>query len=70
MSQRGFHLTDATVGTYDKASAAGLIVGSGADLVSFAKPFISNSDLGRRFERDLPLTPPVVGTFYQGRLEG
>jgi N-ethylmaleimide reductase len=55
---------------YDKVSAASLIESGGADLVSFAKPFISNPDLVRRFERDLPLTPPVVETFYQGGSKG
>jgi N-ethylmaleimide reductase len=55
---------------YDKASATSLIERGGADLVSFAKPFISSPDLVRRFERDLPLTPPVVETFYQGSAEG
>jgi N-ethylmaleimide reductase len=55
---------------YDKASAMSLIERGGADLVSFAKPFISNPDLVRRFERDLPLTLPVAETFYQGGPEG
>ena len=55
---------------YDKASATSLVERGGADLVSFAKPFISNPDLVRRFERDLPLTPPVVETFYQGGADG
>jgi N-ethylmaleimide reductase len=55
---------------YDKASATSLIERGGADLVSFAKPFISNPDLVRRFERDLPLTAPVAETFYQGGSEG
>ena len=56
--------------SYDKTSATSLIEHGGADLVSFAKPFISNPDLVHRFERDLPLTPPVVETFYQGGSEG
>jgi N-ethylmaleimide reductase len=55
---------------YDKTSATSVIERGEADLVSFAKPFISNPDLVRRFERDLPLTPPVVETFYQGGPEG
>ncbi len=55
---------------YDKTTATSLIERGGADLVSFAKPFIGNPDLVRRFERDLPLTPPVVETFYQGGSEG
>jgi N-ethylmaleimide reductase len=55
---------------YDKPSATRLIERGEADLISFAKPFISNPDLVRRFERDLPLTPPVIETFYQGGSEG
>ena len=55
---------------FDMASASSLIERGGADLVSFAKPFISNPDLVRRFERDLPLSPSVVETFYQGGSEG
>ena len=55
---------------YDKSSATILIERREADLVSFAKPFISNPDLARRFERDLPLTTPVAETFYQGGSEG
>ena len=55
---------------FDKASANRAIQGGQADLVSFAKPFISNPDLVRRFERDLPFAPPVVETFYQGGVQG
>jgi N-ethylmaleimide reductase len=55
---------------FDKASADGLIARGDADLVSFAKPFISNPDLVQRFERSLPLTDPMVETFYQGGAHG
>ena len=55
---------------FDKASANRAIQGGQADLVSFAKPFISNPDLVRRFEQDLPFAPPVVETFYQGDVRG
>jgi N-ethylmaleimide reductase len=55
---------------YDKLSASRLIENSGADLVSFAKPFIGNPDLVRRFERDLPLAEGSVETFYQGGAHG
>jgi N-ethylmaleimide reductase len=55
---------------FDGASANRAIRSGQADLVSFAKPFISNPDLVRRFERDLPLTSPVVETFYQGGVQG
>lgn len=55
---------------FDKASAEELISGGGADLVSFGKPFIGNPDLVERFERGLPLSEPVVETFYQGAAQG
>ena len=55
---------------FDKPSADKAIQSGQADLVSFAKPFISNPDLVRRFERDLPLAQPVAETFYQGGAEG
>jgi N-ethylmaleimide reductase len=55
---------------FDKASANKAILDGQADLVSFAKPFISNPDLVRRFERDLRLAPPATETFYQGGAEG
>ena len=55
---------------FDKASAKDLIVRGDADLVSFAKPFISNPDLVQRFERSLPLADPVLESFYQGGAQG
>jgi N-ethylmaleimide reductase len=55
---------------FDKASATGVIRGGQADLVSFAKPFISNPDLVRRLQRDLQVAPPAPATFYQGGAEG
>ncbi|KIQ36263.1 hypothetical protein RT97_02310 [Variovorax paradoxus] len=55
---------------YDKSSASKLIESGGADLVSFAKPFIANPDLVRRFARDLPLAAGHVETFYQGGSHG
>ena len=55
---------------FDKSSANEAIQAGHANLVSFAKPFISNPDLVRRFERDLPLAPPATETFYQGGAQG
>jgi N-ethylmaleimide reductase len=55
---------------FDRAAAIAAIEAGAADLVSFAKPFISNPDLVRRFERNLPLAPPMVETFYQGGAKG
>ena len=55
---------------FDKSSATEAIQAGQADLVSFAKPFISNPDPVRRSERDLPITPPATETFYQGGAQG
>ena len=55
---------------FDRAAAVAAIDGGAANLVSFAKPFISNPDLVRRFEHNLPLSPPVADTFYQGGAKG
>jgi N-ethylmaleimide reductase len=55
---------------FDKSSANEANQAGQADLVSFAKPFISNPDLVRRFERDPPLTLPATETFYQGGAQG
>lgn len=55
---------------FDKASGNAVIESGAADLVSFGKPFIGNPDFVRRLERDLPLTPPMVESFYQGGAEG
>ena len=55
---------------FDKASANEAIQNGRADLVSFAKPFIGNPDLVRRFQRDLPLTQATPETFYQGGAKG
>ena len=55
---------------FDKSSASTAIKGGHADLVSFAKPFISNPDLVHRFESDLHLATSATETFYQGGAEG
>ncbi len=55
---------------FDKASGAAEIERGAADLISFGKPFIGNPDFVRRMERDLPLTSPMVETFYQGGAQG
>ena len=55
---------------FDKSSATTAIKGGQANLVSFAKPFISNPDLVHRFESDLHLATSATETFYQGGAEG
>jgi len=55
---------------FDRASAHTAIESKRADLVSFAKPFICNPDLVRRFREDLPLADPSPETHYQGGLQG
>jgi N-ethylmaleimide reductase len=55
---------------FDRASANEAIQSKQADLVSFAKPFIGNPDLARRFREDLPLTASSPETYYQGGPQG
>jgi N-ethylmaleimide reductase len=51
---------------FDRASANTAIESRQADLVSFAKPFIGNPDLVRRFRENLPLADSSAETYYQG----
>ena len=55
---------------FDRASANTAIESNQADLVSFAKPFIGNPDLVRRFREDLPLAASSPETYYQGGPQG
>ena len=55
---------------FDRASANRAIESRQADLVSFAKPFIGNPDLVRRFREDLPLAASFPETYYQGGPQG
>lgn len=41
-----------------------------ADAVSFARPYISNPDLPRRFSDNLPLAANDVETWYLGGAKG
>jgi N-ethylmaleimide reductase len=47
----------------DTAEAA-LSAGDGADLIAFARHFVSNPDLPDRIARGLPLSPYDRDTFY------
>jgi N-ethylmaleimide reductase len=55
---------------FDGASANTAIESKQADLVSFAKPFISNPDLVRRLREGLPLAASCLETYYQGGPQG
>ena len=55
---------------FDRNSANTAIGSKQADLVSFAKPFIGNPDLVRRFREDLPLATSSPETYYQGGAQG
>jgi N-ethylmaleimide reductase len=55
---------------FDGASANTTMESKQADLVSFAKPFISNPDLVRRLREGLPLAASSLETYYQGGPQG
>ena len=54
---------------YDRALAEQALA-SGADVVAFGRPFISNPDLTRRLRENAPLNPGNRKTFYDGGAEG
>lgn len=51
-------------GGYGSGSAEAVLKNGHADLVSFARPFISNPDLVERFRNNLPLNQPKFDLFY------
>jgi N-ethylmaleimide reductase len=57
-------------GGYTVVKAEDAIKNNEADLVSFARPFIPNPDLVRRFKNKLPLTQPRFDLFYTPGREG
>lgn len=57
-------------GGYDRARAEADIQSGRADLVAFGKPFLSNPDLVHRLEKNLPLNPPDMQTFYTPGAKG
>jgi N-ethylmaleimide reductase len=59
-----------TNGNYDRASAIKVVEDGKADMVSFAREFLANPDLPKRFEIDAPLNDPNQDTFYGGDAEG
>jgi N-ethylmaleimide reductase len=55
---------------FDRARAIAAVAAGAADLIAFGRPFISNPDLPRRLEHDLPLAPWDESTFYAGEERG
>lgn len=57
-------------GGYDRESGNAVVEAGYAQLVSYAKLFLANPDLPRRFAEGLPLNEPDPDTFYGGDEEG
>ena len=57
-------------GGFTRDNAEAILQKGDADLVAFAKVFISNPDLPLRFKEGYPLTPYDRGTFYGGNEHG
>ncbi len=57
-------------GGYDGARGAAVVASGAADLVAYAKLFLANPDLPRRFAAAAPLNEPDKATFYGGGPEG
>lgn len=57
-------------GGYDREAGNRAVEAGRADLVSYARLFLANPDLPRRFAGDLPLNEPDPDTFYGGGEEG
>lgn len=57
-------------GGYDAERGAAVIAAGQADLVSYAKHFLANPDLPRRFAAGAALNEPVRATFYGGDHRG
>jgi N-ethylmaleimide reductase len=59
-----------TNGNYDRKAALEVIETGKADMVSFAKLFLANPDLPKRFKENAPLNDPDSDTFYAQGKEG
>ena len=57
-------------GGFNKENATVAIEQGEADAIAFGRIFISNPDLPKRLEHDLPLTPYDRATFYGGDAKG
>src|SRR6185369_6919548 len=59
-----------TAAGYDKAQAEAALKSGNADLVAFARLFISNPDLPARFKANAPLAEGDAATYYGGDAKG
>lgn len=59
-----------TNGNYDRESAMEVVEEGKADIVSFAREFLANPDLPKRFKIDAPLNEQDQQSFYGGDAEG
>jgi N-ethylmaleimide reductase len=59
-----------TNGNYNRESALEVVEQGKADMVSFARLFLANPDLPKRFAQNAPLNEPNHDTFYGGDAEG
>jgi N-ethylmaleimide reductase len=57
-------------GGYDRASGERVLQDGEADLVAYARHFLANPDLPRRFAQDAPLNDWDRSTFYGGGADG
>jgi N-ethylmaleimide reductase len=57
-------------GDYDQDRADASLARGDADLISFARLFLSNPDLPERFARNAPLNAPDPTTYYRGEEKG
>lgn len=51
-------------GGYDRARAEADLAAKKGDLVAFGRAFLANPDLVERMQKDAPLAPPDMGSFY------
>ncbi len=59
-----FHGVFILAGGFDQAGAELALNAGRADLIAFARPFISNPDLVERMQANAPLNPVDMATFY------
>jgi N-ethylmaleimide reductase len=59
-----FKQTFIAAGGFDATSAEALLASGDADLVAFGRPFLCNPDLVARMQKQAPLNPPDMATFY------
>jgi len=57
-------------GGFDRAKAEQALQAGQADLIAFGKPFLANPDLVERLQKNAPLNPPDMSTFYTPGAKG